>query len=173
MVWQNSSWRIVHTQVDYYDMLLDREFGNDAEAESKLDPNIVERKHQKLRRGEGLGEEVTEECWRGGVEGEASSSGTETCSRKNGDLSHSSTYKRNCQESQWLISVNTWYVQRRATEHGRRGLPCRSVSSSLGHCASSPAWICGKTKVREWRLRLRQSNCHWWIRSWRVPYRSG
>lgn len=92
----------MHTQVDYYNMLLVREFGNDNEAESKLDPNIVERKHQKLRRRrrrKGLGEEVTEGCWRG-AEGEANSSGTETCSRMNGDLSHSSTYKRNCQESQ-------------------------------------------------------------------------
>lgn len=60
----------MHTQVDYYDMLLVREFGNDNEAESKLDPNIVERKHQKLRRRKGLGEEVTEGCWsRGGQRG--------------------------------------------------------------------------------------------------------
>ena len=39
----------MHTQADYYDMLLVREFGNDNEAESKLDPNIVKQKHQKLR----------------------------------------------------------------------------------------------------------------------------
>lgn len=45
----------MHTQVDYYNMLLVREFRNDNEAESKLDPNIVERKHQKLRRRKGLG----------------------------------------------------------------------------------------------------------------------
>lgn len=36
----------MHAQVDYYDMLLVRELGND----NKVDPNIIKQKHKKLRR---------------------------------------------------------------------------------------------------------------------------